>query len=149
MKDIQQKNDAFYSRGAEQLKDSRGFTPFDYYDILSEIWCAETCAPRMRGEWSEQNKTCGQCSITAFLMQDIYGGKVYGIPLGDGNYHCFNVVGESVFDLTSAQFGKTVLDYESRVEQSRQTHFSKAEKQARYACLAAGVERFIAINRQI
>ena len=53
--------------------------PRDLYDALSEIWCADTCAPRMRADWTEDNKTLGQCSITAFLAQDIFGGKVYGI----------------------------------------------------------------------
>ena len=28
------------------------FTPRDYYDRLSKIWCAETCAPRMRADWT-------------------------------------------------------------------------------------------------
>lgn len=32
------------------MKDKRGLTPRDYYDLLSGIWCADTCAPRMRGE---------------------------------------------------------------------------------------------------
>lgn len=25
------------------------------YDLLSEIWCADTCAPRMRDGWSKEN----------------------------------------------------------------------------------------------
>ena len=58
----------------------------------------------MQEKWSEANPTCGQCSITAFLVQDIFGGEVYGVSLGDGNYHCFNKVGDAVFDLTSEQF---------------------------------------------
>ena len=45
-------------------------TPLDLYDALSQIWCAETCAPRMRQNWTPENKTLGQCSITAFLAQD-------------------------------------------------------------------------------
>ena len=40
----------------------------DLYDKLSNIWCEYTCAPRMRDIWSETNKTCGQCSITAFCI---------------------------------------------------------------------------------
>ena len=48
--------------------------PKELYDILSEIWCADTCAPRMRERWSKENQTLGQCSITAFLAQDIFGG---------------------------------------------------------------------------
>ena len=49
-------------------------TPIDLYDALTHIWCADTCAPRLRDGWTEDNKTLGQCSITAFLAQDIFGG---------------------------------------------------------------------------
>ena len=91
----------FYGWETADVKDQRGLTPRDYYDLLSRVWCRETCAARMRDEWSEDNKTWGQCTISAFLLQDIYGGRVYGVPLPDGNYHCFNAVGGRVFDLTS------------------------------------------------
>lgn len=109
-------------------------TPQDFYDALSGIWSAETCAPRMRKDWSEKNKTLGQCSITAFLAQDIFGGKVYGVPLEDGNFHCFNVVDGHTFDLTSEQFEKP-LDYVNVIEQRREDHFSKEEKYQRYLLL--------------
>ena len=62
-------------------------TPVDLYDALSHVWCADTCAPRMRQNWAKENMTLGQCSITAFLAQDIFGGKVYGILRPGGNYH--------------------------------------------------------------
>ena len=41
-------------------------TPVDLYDALSHVWCADTCAPRMRQNWTKENMTLGQCSITAF-----------------------------------------------------------------------------------
>ena len=126
---------AFYGCETADIKDSNGLTPRDYYDLLSDIWCADTCAPRMRSEWSTANKTLGQCSITAFLMQDIYGGIVRGVPLSDGNFHCFNVVDGCVFDLTSEQFGDTVLNYENCPEQLREKHFAKEEKKQRYEML--------------
>ena len=145
------KNYKFYGWETADIKDERGLTPRDYYDILSEIWCAETCAPRMRNDWTPENKTLGQCSITAFLMQDIYGGKVYGIPLPEGGFHCFNVVDDCIFDLTSEQFGDRKLDYgiyagpsgrqeintEKCPEQFRQVHFKKEEKRLRYELLKA------------
>lgn len=112
-------------------------TPVGLYDILSEIWCAETCAPRMRGNWTPENKTLGQCSVTAFLAQDIFGGEVYGIRRPDGNYHCYNVVGDCCFDLTSEQFGDEVLIYENNPQQFRETHFAKEEKRLRYEYLKA------------
>ena len=117
------------------MTDDQGRTPRDIYDLLSNIWCEYTCAPRMRKDWSEANRTLGQCSITAFLAQDLFGGKVYGVPLEDGNYHCFNVVGDCVFDLTSEQFGNTVLNYENCPEQFREVHFAKEEKRQRYEYL--------------
>lgn len=122
----------FYGWETANIRDERGLTPCDYYDLLTDCWSAETCAPRMRPDWTPENRTLGQCSITAFLLQDIYGGKVYGVPLGGGNFHCFNVVGDCVFDLTSEQFGETLLDYNHCPEQFREVHFAKEEKRLRY-----------------
>ena len=114
--------------------------PRHLYDILSGIWCSYTCAPRMRDRWSEDNKTLGQCSITAFLAQDIFGGKVYGILRDGGNYHCYNVIGDCVFDLTSEQFGDEVLCYENDHEQFREVHFAKQEKKERYEYLRSKLD---------
>ena len=125
----------FYGWETADVTDAQGRTPRDIYDLLSNIWCEYTCAPRMRKDWSEANRTLGQCSITAFLAQDLFGGKVYGVHLEDGNYHCFNVVGDCVFDLTSEQFGDTVLNYENCPEQFREVHFAKEEKRQRYEYL--------------
>ena len=30
-------------------------TPVDLYDALSHVWCADTCAPRMRQNWIKEN----------------------------------------------------------------------------------------------
>ncbi len=111
-------------------------SPRELYAALSKIWCADTCAPRMRDKWSPDNMTLGQCSITAFLAQDIFGGKVYGIPREGGrNFHCYNVAGDCLFDLTSEQFGDEVLVYENNPEQFREVHFQKEEKRLRYELL--------------
>ena len=107
-------------------------TPRDLYDTLLGLWCADTCAPRMRSEWTPDNPTLGQCSITAFLVQDIFGGQVFGVPLKDGGFHCFNVVDGRRFDLTSQQFGDGKLIYDGCPEQFREVHFAKEEKRARY-----------------
>ncbi len=114
-------------------------TPTNLYDALSDIWCADTCAPRMRADWSKENKTLGQCSITAFLAQDIFGGEVYAMPTDNGGVHCYNVVDGYTFDLTSEQFGEEAkkLCYEGNERQEREsaTHFGKEEKRLRYEYL--------------
>lgn len=130
----------FYEVGAINIKPinkefNKISNPFVLYDFLSKIWSKETCAPRMRDEWSPNNKTRGQCSVSSFLAQDIFGGDVYGIALEDGNFHCFNVIGDYMFDLTSEQFLPNKLNYNKVVIQSRDVHFVKTEKKARYELL--------------
>ena len=110
----------------------------DLYDVLSDgIWRADTCAPRMRDDWSVENKTLGQCSITAFLVQDIFGGEVFGIIRPGGNYHCYNMIGGNQYDLTIEQFGDEapLLVYDNSNPQSREVHFAKEEKYQRYLLL--------------
>ena len=107
------------------------------YEDLSAIWSRETCAPRLRPDWSPENRTLGQCSITAFLVQDLLGGEVRGVPLPDGSVHCFNVVDGYLFDLTSEQFGEELLDYSDRPLQRRETHFADEGKRRRYERLKA------------
>ena len=124
-------------------------TPADLYDALSEIWCEYTCAPRLRPGWSPDNRTLGQCSITAFLAQDIFGGKVYGILRPGGNYHCYNEVGGCRFDLTSEQFGDEVLDYENNPEQFREVHFAKEEKRLRYEYLKRELAKYLSSRDRI
>ena len=107
----------------------------ELYEKLLQCWSRETCAPRYRPEWSKENPTLGQCSITSFLIQDILGGEVFGVLLPDGAYHCFNEVKGFRFDLTSEQFGDEALDYESAVPQRREEHFINDDKFARYKLL--------------
>ena len=117
--------------------------PRELYDLLMKVWCAETCAPRMRDNWDKSHPTYGQCSITAFLAQDIFGGEVYGVLRDGGNYHCYNVIGDCVFDLTSEQFGDEKLSYENIPVQSREGHFAKEEKKLRYEYLKARLDELL------
>ncbi|MBO4426846.1 MAG: hypothetical protein J5776_07535 [Clostridiales bacterium] len=113
-------------------------SPIDLYDALADgLWRRETCAPRMQDEWTPENMTLGQCSITAFIVQDLFGGEVYGILRPGGNYHCYNVIGDAKFDLTSEQFGEEAKDlvYDDVNLQTREVHFEKEEKKARYEYL--------------
>ena len=117
--------------------------PKQLYDALCKVWCRYTCAPRLREKWSVENPTLGQCSITAFLAQDIFGGKVYGVLRPGGNYHCYNVVGDVVFDLTSEQFGDEKLSYINDCEQLREVHFAKTEKLERYEYLRSELKKLL------
>ncbi|MBR0439178.1 MAG: hypothetical protein IJK27_00240 [Bacilli bacterium] len=127
----------FYGHDVKNIKpinDAYSFviSPQHLYELMTKVWDRFSCAPKYRNEWSKENMTLGQCSITAFLVQDIFGGEVRGVKLPDGGYHCFNVVDGQKFDLTSEQFGDTELDYENCPEQKRVEHFASQEKFERY-----------------
>ena len=121
-------------------------TPRDLYDLLSGLWCAKTCAPRLRAQWLPEDRTLGQCSITAFLAQDIFGGKVFGILRPGGNFHCYNVVSGRAFDLTSEQFSDCTLDYTENPEQFRELHFAADEKRLRYELLKARLDTALGLG---
>lgn len=116
-------------------------TPLDLYDVLSGVWCEYTCAPRLRLNYPLKHVTWGQCSITSFLVQDIFGGKVYGVPRPGGTFHCYNDVDGHVFDITSEQFEGEELCYEGNPEQFREVHFAKTEKYERYQYLCKALRR--------
>ena len=64
---------------------------------------------------------------------DIVSREEY-VPLGGGNFHCFNDVDGCVFDLTSEQFGDIRLDYANCPEQDRAVHFAKTKKRNGTSC---------------
>ena len=115
----------------------------DFYDAMKDIWCEYSCAPRYRAEWSKENMTLGQCSITSFLVQDIFGGEVYGVPREEGVFHCFNVVDGKMFDVTSEQYGDEVLTYTTEYKQSREEHFSNQDKYERYKYLCDELKKHL------
>ncbi|MCD8150809.1 MAG: hypothetical protein LUE92_14875 [Clostridiales bacterium] len=69
---------------------------------------------------------------------------MYGILRPGGNYHCYNVVGDCCFDLTSEQFGDEAKDlvYENNPEQYREIHFAKEEKRQRYEMLKSELNKW-------
>ena len=125
-------------KGLKALKNPR-----DMYDAMKNVWCEYSCAPRYRSEWSKDNMTVGQCSITSFLVQDIFGGEVYGVPLEEGGFHCYNVVGDCRFDLTSEQFGGKPLVYDEKHPQSREEHFASQEKYERYLYIKNALKAYL------
>jgi hypothetical protein len=72
-------------------------------------WSAETCDPAAVGEWRPDNPALGQCGVTAFVVQDLFGGDlVLGEVHVDGRKvenHYWNRFGLGLdVDLTREQF---------------------------------------------
>jgi hypothetical protein len=85
-------------------------TPPDLLPRLRRAWSHETGA-----KWREDNPACGQCSVTALVVQDVFGGEILTTRIG-GAWHFYNQIDGSRFDLTESQF--TVrFSYEDRKKQ--------------------------------
>lgn len=112
-------------------------TPQELYAALMKVWCKETCSPSLRDKWSPDNKSVGQCAITALLVQDIFGGEVYGIALPNGAMHCYNEVAGRCIDLASEQFGEKAakLRYDKSHRIDRAVQLADGVKLRRYMLL--------------
>lgn len=121
-------------------------TPRDLYRALLHCWSAESCAAGMRSHWTPENPTFGQCSVTAFLVQDLFGGKVLGVPLENGFIHCYNEVNGCAFDLTSEQFNGELPQYGNDPEQLRALHFAVADKPERYRALWTSLLQYLRLR---
>jgi hypothetical protein len=73
---------------------------------LREAWCRETAHPSYQSKWSEENPSCGQCCVSALVVQDLLGGDVYSCKVGKCT-HFVNIVNERIIDVTAEQFGGT------------------------------------------
>ena len=98
---------SYYNHGHTEIKAVNQLykgieTPDDLYEALLHCWTRETCTARLRNKYSESNKTAGQCAITAFLVQDIFGGEIRELDTGRG-LHCYNVIDGVAIDLTSEE----------------------------------------------
>lgn len=69
----------------------------------------EFCYEKVRKNWTEENKTLGMCAITSLIVNDYFKGDIAKIKV-DGISHYFNIINDSIVDLTDSQFN-TKINY--------------------------------------
>ena len=53
--------------------------------------------------WTENNPARGQCSVTAIIIQEQFGGEILKTNV-DGQWHFYNLIDGAKYDLTVNQF---------------------------------------------
>ncbi len=66
-------------------------------------WNKETCVPSLRNNYNDENKSLGQCAITALVVNDYFGGKIMRCMASTGS-HYYNMIDDEIVDLTVEQF---------------------------------------------
>ena len=107
-------------------------------ELLKTLYTREMCYPPAQAIWSDDNPTLGMCSITALLVQDLYGGDVCKAII-DGGSHYFNMIDGQIVDLTAEQFGHEVV-YDNIEKADRAKMLAGMDTEARYLKLKAAFE---------
>ena len=86
------------------ITDDRIATLGKLHEALTHAWSRETAFPACKGEWNTSNPALGQCTITAMIVHDLFGGTIHRVRLAGGGTHYFNRIDGVYVDLTSSQF---------------------------------------------
>ena len=101
--------------------------------FLNKIYSKETCSPICKDLWGLDNPTLGHCAIVALLVNDFFGGEIYKTTV-DGVIHYFNIINDTIVDLTSQQFSNPI-DYTDRKKKSREGLLGNPDTSFRYRLL--------------
>ena len=100
--------------------------PVELYRRLARAWSSDSS-----GKWREDNPACGQCSVTALVVQDVLGGEILKTRVS-GAWHFYNQIEGRRWDLTVSQFA-TPIGYDD-LPSSRQEALADTSRQ-QYAAL--------------
>ena len=125
-----------YADRIAPVKDCGAKTLGEFYLACLSAWNAETCSERFRHAWCAENPSTGQCTITAKLVHEYFGGEVLSLPLITGGMNSFNRIGGVIVDLACEQFGKdALLDFDSAIEIDAESLVADPDKARRCALL--------------
>ncbi|WP_207714353.1 hypothetical protein [Scytonema sp. UIC 10036] len=94
-------------------------------EILKKYWSKKSSSL-----WSLENPSCGQCSVTALVIQDMFGGKILKTPIAD-RWHFYNEIEGTRYDLTAEQF-QTALNYEDIPSNAEEAFADTSQEQYEY-----------------
>ena len=76
--------------------------PLALYEALKTAWSADTST-----RWIREVPALGQCSVTALVVHDIFGGDILKTRTAQG-VHFYNRIGTERWDLTISQFADPI-----------------------------------------
>ncbi len=83
--------------------------------ILKQSWSRHSSS-----KWTEECPSCGQCGVTALVIQDHFGGTIFKTKVGE-SWHFYNSINGVMYDFTSEQF-QAPIEYQ-HIPSSREEEF--------------------------
>ena len=109
--------------------------------MLKSCYSKDTCYPKYKEKWNINNPTCGQCAITALILNDYFGGKLGKVYIGNIS-HYFNIINGKPVDFTSSQF-KHEVDYSNYQLVNRNIMLQNKNTRSRYYTLKRQLEKLL------
>lgn len=125
---------SFYGAGVREDLDK-------FFGVLLKSWI------KREEEYDFKNDPAhNQCTVTAMVVQDYFGGEILALSMPSGGTHYLNRIDGDVFDFTSDQFTShgVKLDYSGVKVVPRPTIGIEGTAPERYHDLRANVELYMA-----
>lgn len=115
---------------------------------LRATWCRETAYSGDRKNWSIQKKSTGQCTVTAMIIYDYFGGKIIrGYSEKYKLYHYWNEIDGKIIDLTYDQFyDKKDISFEKITFKSKKDLMKIQSVRVRYMLLKNKIKEYLKKN---
>lgn len=118
----------------------------DLENILQSTWSVETAYSGDRKNWTLQRNSTGQCTVTAMIVQDFFGGKIVrGYSEKYKLFHYWNEIDGKKVDLTYNQFSydKPDIEFTKIIYKSKDDLMKIRSVKSRYILLKRKVEEQI------
>lgn len=113
---------------------------------LEKSWIRETAYKTDQKNWSVDKKETGQCTVTAILVYDYFGGQIIrGFSKKYNLYHYWNVINGQKYDLTFNQFygEKDDISFVNLVRKEKKDLLKINNVRQRYELLKQRVEYYL------
>lgn len=106
---VQRSHSLFAGNGRRQgrLPNGCAVTDAEIERAIAASWCRETSDDPQR--WSLSNPACGQCAVTALVVQDFLGGELIRANINLTPHYWNRLPNRNELDLTKAQFKEIAL----------------------------------------
>lgn len=115
---------------------------------LEQSWCAESAYFSDRKNWTKENSAMGQCTVTALIVYDFFGGKIVrGYSQEYKLFHYWNLIDGNKIDLTYSQFiNKPDINFTNICYKQKEELLKIKSVRYRYFLLKRNVLRILNLN---
>lgn len=117
----------------------------DLENALNATWSVETAYSGDRKYWSSERNSIGQCTVTAMIVYDFFGGKIVrGYSEKYKLFHYWNEINGKKVDLTYNQFSydKSDIEFTKIIYKSKENLMKIGSVRSRYLLLKRKIDEY-------